>query len=127
MSNNPFVIADSLHIKVLEVPLGRMAGYYKYLKHTKCIFINSDIGNYYFKQLVMAHELGHALLDSKENCYFTMNSTYLLTSRIEKRANIFAMHFLISDDDLEEYKGYTIPQLSAVFGYDEELIRLRLR
>lgn len=125
-TNDPFVIADGLHIQVFQVPLGKLAGYYEYLKHHRCIFINSDIKDYNFKRLVMAHELGHAILDTKENCYFTMNHTYLLTSKIEIRANKFAINLLISDDELDEYHEYTVPQLSMLFGYDEELIKLRI-
>ena len=126
-TNDPFVIADGLHIQVFEVPLGRLAGYYKYMKHHRCIFINSDINDYNFKRFVMAHELGHAILDTKENCYFTMTHTYLLTSKIETRANCFAIQLLISDEELEEYKDYTVPQLSMLYGYDEELIKLKFQ
>ena len=75
----------------------------------------------------MAHELGHALLDRKANCYFIRNKTLLLNSRIERRANLFAAHLLITDDMLEEYSRCTKDQFCACTGYPKEVIELRLK
>ena len=74
----------------------------------------------------MAHELGHAILHPKENCYFIRNKTLLLNSKTELEANKFAMELLISDEFLEENKRYTIEQLSRMTGYHQKLIELRL-
>lgn len=125
-TNNPFIIADNLHIQVFKVPLGRLSGYYKYMKRHKCIFINSNIENKFFKDTVMAHELGHAVLDPKENCYFMSSKTLLLTSRIEKRANTFAAELLISDDVVREHSEYTTKQFARSVGLNKELIELKL-
>lgn len=127
MTDNPFEIAQSLGIEIFYMPLGKISGYYKYLKKHKCIYINSDIEDKQFLSLVMAHELGHAVMHPKENCYFLENKTMLLTGKNELEANIFAMELLISDDSLSEYREYTIEQLSRVFGYHEQLIELRLK
>lgn len=126
-TNNPFIIADNLNIQVFHTPLGRLSGYYKYMKRHKCIFINSDIEDDSFKNVVMAHELGHAILDSKENCYFMNSKTLLLTSKIEKRANIFAAELLIRDELLREYEGYTLDQIAGLTGFDVDLIKLKYR
>ncbi len=125
-TNNPFSIADSLSIQVYQLPLGRLSGYYKYLKHHKCIYINSDIENDSFRDTVMAHELGHAILDPKENCYFLNKHTLLLTSKIERRANKFAAELLLPDYLLKEYTGYTEEQLACFTGLDINLIKLKL-
>ena len=77
--------------------------------------------------LVMAHELGHALLDRKANCYFIRNKTLLLVSKLERRANLFAAYLLISDDMLQDYTGYTQDQFCQCTGYPKELIELRLK
>lgn len=124
-TNNPFTIAASLNIKVYQLPLGKLSGYYKYLKHHKCIYINSDIENEAYKDTVMAHELGHAILDPKENCYFLNKHTLILTSKIEKRANIFASELLLPDSLLGEYENLTVEQLSCVTGLDTNLIKLK--
>ena len=78
-------------------------------------------------KLVMAHELGHAILHRKENCYFIKNKTLLLNSKNEIEANKFAMELLIDDAFLEENKHLTIGQLSRMLGYCENLIALRLK
>lgn len=126
MTDNPFEIAQSLGIEIFYMPLGKISGYYKYLKKHKCIYINSDIEDNRFLSLVMAHELGHAVMHPKENCYFLENKTMLLTGKNELEANAFAIGLLISDDSLSEYRECTIEQLSRIFGYHEQLIKLRM-
>ena len=100
-----------------------------YLKRSKCIWINENLeGNE--RLFVMAHELGHAILHPRQNCYFIKHKTLFLNSRLEQEANQFAINFLIPDDILTEYlpyKEYTVQQLSRLLGYQKELIELRLR
>ncbi|WP_302419819.1 ImmA/IrrE family metallo-endopeptidase [Blautia marasmi] len=125
-TTDPFRIAKELGIQVFYHPLGNTVGMYKYLEHTKCIFINSDIEDQQYLSIIMAHELGHAILHWKENCCFMAHKTLLLTSRTEKEANIFAAHLLIDDDLLMSYSGYTEDQFCKCTGYPKELITLRL-
>jgi Zn-dependent peptidase ImmA (M78 family) len=124
-SNNPFVIAENLNIQIFQHPLGRLSGYYKYLKHHKCIYINSDIQDENYRNMVMAHELGHAILDPKENCYFLNKHTLILSSKVEKRANRFAAELLLPDNIFNEYREYTEEQLSCITGLDINLIKLK--
>ena len=124
-TTNPFEIADALGI---IVHIGRLGfeGCYMFLKNHRCIFLNEDLSEH-DRTLVMAHELGHAIMHRKENCYFIRNQTLLLNSKKEIEANAFAMNLLLTDDILCEYKDYTIEQLSRLTGYEEKLIELRLR
>lgn len=63
-------------------------------KRKRWIFINEDIpSDSSLFRVVVAHELGHALLHRKENCAFLKNKTLLLTSGIEREANLFAASF----------------------------------
>lgn len=124
-TSNPFELADCLNIKVFDVPLGSVMGYYKYLKRHRCIYINSEIENYNFKNVVMAHELGHAIMHRNENCYFMSSKTLLLTSKIERQANEFAAELLLSDDLIEEFGNYTIEQVSCLTGIDINLVKLK--
>lgn len=64
------------------------------------IYINSDLEDNSAK-VVMAHELGHAILHVKENGAFMSSKTLLLTSKIEQQANLFAANLLITDDMLQ--------------------------
>ena len=110
-TDDPEEIADYLGVTIIRMPLEDVvAGFYKLLKRRKYIFLNSDIDDDVFLRVVLAHELGHAIMHPKENCAFMKSKTLLLTSRIEKQANIFAAFLLIDDDMLEEFYGYTEEQ-----------------
>lgn len=126
-TDDPEEIADYLGVTIIRMPLEDVvAGFYKLLKRRKYIFLNSDIDDDVFLRVVLAHELGHAIMHPKENCAFMKSKTLLLTSRIEKQANIFATFLLIDDDMLEEFYGYTEEQFCNCTGYPLELLGLRL-
>lgn len=127
-TTDPVAIAHLSGIRIYVCPLGDIAGNYKLLKRKRWIFINEDIpqGSSFFK-VVVAHELGHALLHRKENCAFIKSKTLLLTSGIEREANLFAAHLLISDELLEAYSGFTREQFCNCTGYPKELIELRIK
>lgn len=125
-TNNPAIIAEYLGIKIIYAPLDDMAGFYKLLQRRKYIFINSDIEDESFTRVVLAHELGHAILHRKENCCFLDHHTLILTSKIERQANLFAAELLITDDLLQEYCECTKEQFCSCTGYPKELIDLKL-
>lgn len=124
-SRNPFDIAKYLNIQIQIGPLGSRCGCYMFLKNHRCIFLNENLSEHEM-QLVMAHELAHAILHRKQNCYFIRNKTLLLNSKTEKEANIFAAELLIPEDVLLDNRNCTIGQLSTLLGYDEKFIELRL-
>ena len=127
-SRDPVKIAEYANIRIAIFPLGEIAGNYKLIKRKRWIFINDNIpADSPIFRVVLAHELGHALLHRKENCAFIKNRTLLLTSGIEREANEFAAHLLISDDMLLNYSGYTKSQFCNCTGYPKELIELRLK
>ena len=127
-SRDPVKIAEYANIRIAILPLGEIAGNYKLIKRKRWIFINDNIpADSPMFRVVLAHELGHALLHRKENCAFIKNKTLLLTSGIEREANQFAASLLISDDMLQDYAGYTQDQFFQRTGYSKELIELRLK
>lgn len=123
-TRDPFELADRLGV-LYQVGNLSAAGCYMFLKNHRYIFLSNQLEGTE-KALVMAHELGHAVLDRKANCYFIRNHTLLLNSRLERRANLFAAHLLITDDLLKEYAGYTGEQFCAGTGFPEEILSLRL-
>lgn len=125
-TNNPFEIANALHIETLIGDIGSREGCYMYLKKHKCIFLNENLCEHEMF-FVMAHELGHAIMHPKENCYFMRNKTLLLNSKTEIEANKFALELLIDDTVLEENKHLTTGQLARMFGYYDSWIELRLK
>lgn len=124
-TRNPFEIADQLGI-IYQFGNLNFEGCYMFLKNHRYIFINQYLPDQE-KQLVMAHELGHAILHRKENCYFIRNKTLLLNSKNEIEANKFAVELLIDNTFLEEHNYYTIGQIARLLGYHEKLIELRLK
>lgn len=124
-TSNPFEIADQLGI-LYQIGNCDHEGCYMFLKNHRYIFLSKSLDRSELN-LVMAHELGHALLDRKANCYFIRNKTLLLVSKLERRANLFAAHLLISNDMLQDYIGYTQDQFCQCTGYPKELIELRLK
>lgn len=124
-TRDPFEIADQLDI-LYQIGNCKYEGSYMFLKNHRYIFLSNKLSDIDLK-LVMAHELGHALLDRKENCYFIRNKTFLQNSKLERRANTFAAYLLIDDNLLSEYQTFTREQFSDCTGYPEELLRLRLK
>lgn len=127
-TNDPFRLAEHLGIKVFYQPLGKVAGSYKYIKHTRCIFINSDITDDAFLRVVMAHELGHAIMHQKENCCYMARHTFFLASRLEIEANEFTAHLLIDNNMLSEAKEreLTLEQFAMEFGIEKNIVELKL-
>ena len=125
-TRNPFEIASNLKIEVQIGPLGSRCGCYMYLKRHRCIFLNENLEEHE-RRLVMAHELGHAIMHRKENCYFIRHKTLFLSDRIEIEANRFAAELLVPDDLIyrTEYEGFTARQIAYAEGLNEELLRLK--
>lgn len=123
---NPFEIARQMKVEYIIGPLGSRSGCYMYLKRHRCIFLNEELSEHEMK-LVMAHELGHAVLHRTQNCYFIRHKTLLSGDRFEVEANKFAMELLIPDESLSEYSSCTIEQLSRIYGCHQKLIELRLK
>lgn len=129
-TRNPLEIAAYLGIMVQLADIGELKGFYTYSQRKRMIFINQNCKNtatYKLLYMVAAHELGHAVLDPKSQCYFFSDNTFLLKSKAEIEANTFAAELLIDDDILLEYQNYTLSQLARLIGYDEKLIELRLK
>lgn len=125
-TDDPFEIAKQLKVEYIIGPLGNRCGCYMYLKRHRCIFLNENLSEHEQK-LVMAHELGHAILHRTQNCYFIRHKTLLSVDRYEIEANKFATELLIDDSVLEENRELTTGQLSRMLGYHEKLIELRLK
>lgn len=123
-TRNPFKIADRLGV-LYQIGNCKNEGCYMFLKNHRYIFLSNRLDSAEL-QLVMAHELAHAIFDKKQNCYFIRNKTLLLNSKTERRANRFAAYLLIDNDLLQEYAGYTKDQFCACTGYPRELLELRI-
>lgn len=122
---DPFELADRMGI-LYQIGNCKTEGCYMFLKNHRYIFLSNKLTDIELRT-VMAHELGHALLDRKINCYFIRNKTFLSNSKIERRANLFAAYLLITDDLIHDFEEFSYEQFSDCTGYPEELIKLRLK
>lgn len=125
-TRNPLEIAKCMGCIIVRYPLEGVRGFYHYFQRNHIIYVDDRLPEH-IMLFVIAHELGHIFLHKRSNAIFMDTRTYLLKSRYENEANLFAMNLLISDEDIEEHLDYTTAQLSRFYGYHKSLIELRLR
>lgn len=123
-TRDPQRLANELNILVYRQDLGECQGCYIYMKRRKCIFLDQNLEEQEEK-MVLAHELGHAVMHRKQNCYFLREKTLLLPG-IEREANLFAAELLIPEETILEYPDYSIEQLARLLGYRERFVKLKL-
>lgn len=115
-TTDPLAIAQQLNIIVQFGDLGEYSGCYMFLKNHRCIMISEQLEGPE-RLFVLAHELGHALLHRKQDCYFLRGHTYL-NSRLEREANYFASLMVISDDFLVQHTHCSTYDISKMYGCD---------
>ena len=125
-TSDPFELARCLGIVVLFEELGTINGYFNTVCRQRFIHINQNLTDREVR-LTLAHEIGHVLLHPTTNTYFLRSKTRFSVGSFEYEANLFAVCFLITDEELFEYREFSLSQLSAVFGLPEELIEMRLK
>lgn len=126
-TNNPFELARCLDIIVLIHELDpSIWGYYHYFQRNKIIHLNCILDED-ITRIVLAHELGHALLHVKSNCIFLQNNTFFVTNKLENEANFFAAELLLPDNLFDIYPNYfTCDQIAASEKVPSEFVKLKL-
>lgn len=98
-TTNPFELCDLIGIHVEKEPLGKLDGYYHYFNRIKQIRINENLDDAKSKW-TCAHELGHAIMHPTLNTLFLSANTYMVTSKFENEANLFADLLIELDQDI---------------------------
>ena len=103
--SDPYRLAAAMHIIVKKLPLGTdpncCKGFCMRECRKTCIVINSDLPEI-IQQIILIHEIGHALLHQKTlqiKCFHDFE-LFDSTSLMEYEANIFAAEFLMDDEDV---------------------------
>lgn len=124
-TKSPYELCRILNIQITRSELGTIRGFYHYAFRVKQIYLNCNLSRE-DEVFVLAHELGHAILHPTSNTPFLTSKTYLSIDKLEIEANKFAMELLITDEMIEEFKYFTLGQLKQLWGFEAELIQLRL-
>ncbi len=122
-SRDPYVIAEKLGYHIQEGPLGQIYGCHLDIAGRKFIYVNSDTPHN-IKEIVMAHELGHAVMHQESYYFFSWGDDFY-RNRAEIEAHTFAAELLIPDNFVKEYPGYTTEQLAHLTGYTERLLSFK--
>lgn len=127
-TNNPKLLAEHLNINIIYADLNNTWGMYRYIKRNKFIFINNNL-NDTSKRFVLSHELGHALMHTKSNCFYLKHNTFIKVSTFENEANEFAAELLITDEDIKDAleKRFSIDQMACYFEVPKELVEFKLK
>ena len=121
---NPEKLAKELGIIVLKQEYSPVTkGYFIRALRNKFIVVNTIL-DWSSQQIVLAHELGHALLHSSQDIYFIREYTLFPMGKYEVQANKFAAELLIDDSEIR--KDLSVPELSQYFGVPEKLIKYKL-
>lgn len=93
-TNDPFVIAERLNIKVLYCDLGKNTRgmYYRKLRR-RFIVISSDLSEPWMR-FVCAHELAHDRLHPGISRFFLDEQSFFNAGKYERQANQFAIRLL---------------------------------
>ncbi|BBA51894.1 hypothetical protein FV113G1_22440 [Fusobacterium varium] len=103
-TKNPYKLAKYFKIEVLYMDLGKIKGIYKKTLTNKFIIINENLSEF-CQMVVLAHELGHALLHHSKEIQ-TLKDYDLFpkyTNQMEVEANTFAAE-LLYDEDIDDYE-----------------------
>lgn len=129
-TRDPFIIARELGIiikyKYLSIDFPK--GMFKKVLRRKFIIINmTRIVNEKELRVVMAHELGHAIMHSSDSAFFLHDHTFYSRGRFEKEANSFAAELLIDTDLIDKLyiDSYSINQLALFYDVPIEFIRIK--
>lgn len=120
-TRDPFVLAKCLGIHVKFEDLGRLNGYYHEVNGVKVIALNQRLVEH-DARFTAAHELGHALLHEGVNVLFLNAYTEYSTGTLEREANVFAAFLLITDEEVEDSKNLSVPQIMEMYGFGEQLV-----
>lgn len=122
-TRNPEQLAKELNVIIVKKPFKKTLGFFKRELGRKFIVVNSNLDEAN-QLLVIAHELGHALLHGTAGDSYLHEYTLFPRGRYENEANKFAAELLIDECNIDKVslQNLSINQLSCYFRVPERLI-----
>ncbi|WP_346877519.1 ImmA/IrrE family metallo-endopeptidase [Clostridium sp. UBA5712] len=128
-TRDPFLLASclNLNVKFLEYS-DNTKGYYIKVGKNKFIIINSNLTEEE-KRVVLAHEIGHAVMHSSKEIHFLRENTLFPKGRHENEANKFAAELLINLNSIDKcyIQELSLEQLARFMMVPKELIELKFQ
>ncbi len=128
-TRDPFLLASclNLNVKFLEYS-DNTKGYYIKVGKNKFIIINSNLTEEE-KRVVLAHEIGHAVMHSSKEIHFLRENTLFPKGRHENEANKFAAELLIDLNSIDKcyIEELSLEQLARFMMVPKELIELKFQ
>ncbi len=125
-TRNPLKLAKYLNIHAVHKEYSlHTKGYYIKTLRNKFIVVNSALDEH-SQRIVLAHELGHAILHSCEPIYFIREYTLFPVGPYEREANKFAAELLIDDNDIKEMRYKATSYIAAALEVNEELVKYKI-
>lgn len=128
-TRDPFLLASylNLNVKFLEYS-DNTKGYYIKVGKNKFIIINSNLTEEE-KRIVLAHEIGHAVMHSSKEIHFLRENTLFPKGRHENEANKFAAELLIDLNSIDKcyIEELSLEQLARFMMVPKELIELKFQ
>lgn len=129
-SRDPYIIAESLGIEVMERNFTKQLGVYQPVLGVPFIFIKADL-EANLMRIVLLHEIAHHILHKEEaenGSVFLESELFNLNNRFEYEANIFAAHISLPDDEfLDCIKlGYNAQQIAEFLSSNINLVALKV-
>ncbi|MCM8901293.1 ImmA/IrrE family metallo-endopeptidase [Caldicoprobacter algeriensis] len=125
-TRDPLRLAKYLNIHVVHKEYSpHTKGYYIKTIKNKFIVVNSTLDEH-SQRIVLAHELGHAILHSSEPIYFVREYTLFPIGPYEAEANKFAAELLIDDYDIKEIRYEPINLIASALKVNEKLVEYKL-
>ena len=129
-TRNPVILAKELDIEVVERDFKRQNGAYNVVLNNDFVFIKQSLDSG-FKNIVLMHEIGHCILHRDEAIRKGGFKEFDIFSKqnivMEREANIFASHILLSDDRMLELVnlGYDAQQISSQLNTNVNLVAIK--
>lgn len=127
--SDPFQLCKKMGVRVRYRDFGGLLGMYTMVKGIGFIFLSKSMDER-TQRMVLAHELGHAVLHRAllKEVHFIQEFTLMdVKTSTELEANIFAAHLLLPDETVIEYleSGYTDEQIAGACDVDLDLLLIK--